>query len=339
MAQRKSITKGMLTVLSAVAMVLIFTIGVGAKMTLKVSHQFAEGDVRDQLCRIFGKKVSEKLGGEIKFRYYPAKSLYKPKEQWDAMRMGALDMAVFPLDYASGKLPILSITLMPCSVSSMKQAMGWRDKEIGKRIEQEMEKHGVKMVAWAWLDGGLGSTVRQIKVPDDVKGLKMRAAGKKFEYMLKESGASITSMPSSEIYHALSTGVLNSCLTSCASFVSYRLYEQLKFMNAPKDYAIWYMAEPLVMSVKTWKRLSPKQQKVFMDVAKDLEKNWILPQFSKAKETLVKEFTKAGVKLHFMTKNEFDQWLAVAQKTAWKNFAATVPNGQEILDLALKAMK
>ena len=58
-------------------------------MTLKVSHQFAAGDVRDQMGRVFGEMVTERTNGEIKFRHYPAKSLYKPKEQWDALRKGA----------------------------------------------------------------------------------------------------------------------------------------------------------------------------------------------------------------------------------------------------------
>ena len=87
-------------------------------LTLKVSHQFAAGDVRDQMGRVFGEMVTKRTNGEIKFRHYPAKSLYKPKEQWDALRKGALDMSVFPLDYASGKVPQLSITLMPCSVAN-----------------------------------------------------------------------------------------------------------------------------------------------------------------------------------------------------------------------------
>jgi TRAP-type C4-dicarboxylate transport system substrate-binding protein len=68
--------------------------------------------------------------------------------------------------------------------------------------------------------------------------------------MLKEAGASITSMPSSETYHALSTGVIDTLLTSSASFVSYRLYEELKYINAPRDYSIWYMAENLIVSKK-----------------------------------------------------------------------------------------
>lgn len=95
--------------------VLILPGGADARsMTLKVSHQFAAGDVRDQMAHVFGDMVTEKTNGEIKFRYYPAKSLYKPKEQWDALRKGALDLSVFPLDYASGKVPQLSIALMPC---------------------------------------------------------------------------------------------------------------------------------------------------------------------------------------------------------------------------------
>lgn len=332
--------KGLIAVLAVVALLTLGALGTSdAATTLKVSHQFAEGDVRDQLVRVFADNVSKKLGQDFTFRIYPASSLYKPKEQWEAMRQGTLDLTIFPLDYAAGKLPELSITLLPCSVSSLKQAMGWRDKPIGQRISKLVESNGVKILAWAWLDGGIGCRVNQVRLPADAKGLQMRAAGKKFEFMLKEAGASITSMPSSEIYHALSTGVLDACLTSSSSFVSYRLYEQLKFMNVPKDYAIWYMAEPLCISMKTWKRLKPEQQKAFEEVAHDMENNWIVPHFAKDTEVLIEEFTKAGVQLHYMTEDEFNQWRDFAKKTAWKNFEETVPSGKELLDLAVQAME
>lgn len=308
-------------------------------MTLKVSHQFAAGDVRDLMGRVFGDKVTEKTKGEIQFRYYPASSLFKAKEQWDAMRKGSLDMSVFPLDYASGKVPQLSITLMPCSVTSVKQGLTWRNKPIGKKIDQLMEGNGVKNLVWAWFDGGVGSKVRQIKVPDDVKGTKLRAAGKKFEYMMKEAGASITSMPSSETYHALATGVLNTMLTSSASFVSFKLYEVLKYINAPRDYSIWYMAENLCISQKTWNRLSPDQQKIFLEVAEWMHEEWVYQNFKSLVDKLIAEYTKAGVEIHYMNQAEFDVWLAFAKKTAWKEYATSVKGGQELLDLALDAMK
>ncbi|MBC8418239.1 MAG: TRAP transporter substrate-binding protein DctP [Desulfobacterales bacterium] len=308
-------------------------------MVLKVSHQFAAGDVRDLMGRVFGDMVTKKTNGEIKFRYYPAKSLFKPKEQWDAMRNGALDMSVFPLDYASGKVPQFSITLMPCSVSTIKEGLSWRNKPIGKKIEALMEENGVKNLVWAWFDGGIGSKVRQIRVPADVKGTKMRAAGKKFEYMMQKAGASITSMPSSETYHALSTGVLDTMLTSSASFVSYRLYEVLKYINVPRDFSIWYMSENLCISMKTWNKLTPAQQKVFLETAEWMHENWIYQNFKTLVDKLIEAYTKAGVNIHYMTEAEFNAWLEFAKQTAWKDYAENVKGGQEFLDLAVEAMK
>ncbi|MBA7631815.1 Solute-binding protein [subsurface metagenome] len=308
-------------------------------MVLKVSHQFAAGDVRDEMGRVFGDMVTKKTNGEIKFRHYPAKSLFKPKEQWDAMRKGALDMSCFPLDYASGKVPQLSITLMPCSVANIKQGISWRNKPIGKKIDALMEKNGVKNLVWAWFDGGIGSKIKQIKVPADVKGTKLRAAGKKFEFMMREAGASVTSMPSSETYHALATGVLDTMMTSSASFVSYRLYEILKYINAPRDFSIWYMAENLCISMKTWNRLTPDQQKIFLETAEWMHENWIYQNFKTLVDKLIKAYTKAGVNIHYMNQAEFNQWLEFAKKTAWKDFANKVDGGQELLDLALAAMK
>ena len=188
-------------------------------------------------------------------------------------------------------------------------------------------------------DGGIGSKKKQIILPDDVAGTKLRAAGKKFEFMLREAGASITSMPSSETYHALSTGVLDTMLTSSASFVSYRLYEVLNYINAPRDYSIWYMAENLIMSKKTWDRLSPEQQTAFQEAAEWMNANWVQPNFKTLVDKLIAAYSKAGVEIHYMTKAEFEQWLAFAQKTAWKEYANTVEGGQEYLDLALDAMK
>jgi TRAP-type C4-dicarboxylate transport system substrate-binding protein len=308
-------------------------------MTLKVSHQFAAGDVRDQMGRVFGDMVTQKTNGEIQFRHYPAQSLFKAKEQWDAMRKGGLDMSTFPLDYASGKVPQLSITLMPCSVTNVKQGLSWRNKPIGKRIDAILEQQGVRNLVWAWFDGGVGSKIRQIKVPADVSGTKLRAAGKKFEYMLKEAGASITSMPSSETYHALSTGVIDTMLTSSASFVSYRLYEVLKYINAPRDFSIWYMSENLCISEKTWQKLTAEQQKIFVETAEWMHENWIEKNFKTLVDKLIESYTAAGVEIHYMNQAEFNQWLDFAKETAWKEYAQTVNGGQDLLNLALDAMK
>jgi TRAP-type C4-dicarboxylate transport system substrate-binding protein len=311
----------------------------GPTLTLKISHQWPggtidKGDFRDRLCHHFAKKAGERSGGSFKFEIYPASVLFKPVGQYDAMLKGALDMSVFPLDYASGKVSQFDITLMPCIVRDHNQAMRWKDAPIGKEIERICEENGMKIITWAWCGGGLATKSKPVIKPEDLKGLKIRAAGKMFERMLNEgAGAAITSMPSSEIYFALQTGVLDACMTSSSSFESYRLYEQVKYYTSPRITTTWYMLEPLVMSMITLKKLSPEHQKIVMAVGKELEK-FTLEEAIKDDTEVTNLFKSKGVQVYDMTPEDFKVWLEVSKRTAWKAFAERGKGSKDILDMA-----
>jgi TRAP-type C4-dicarboxylate transport system substrate-binding protein len=148
------------------------------------------------------------------------------------------------------------------------------------------------------------------------------------------AGAAITSMPSSEIYFALQTGVLDACLTSSSSFESYRLYEQVKHYTSPRQTTIWYMLEPLVISTINFKKLSPENQKVLMSVGKDLEK-FALEEAIKDDTEVSRLFKEKGVDVYDMTEADFRVWLDISKKTAWKTFSDKVKGGKELLDMAL----
>src|SRR3546814_5877196 len=84
--------------------------------------------------------------------------------------------------------------------------------------------------------------------PESMEGQVTRAAGPAFEQMLVGAGASIASMPSSEIYTGMQTGVLDAANTSSGSFVSYRLYEQVTCLTEPGDPALCFMYAPILLS-------------------------------------------------------------------------------------------
>ena len=96
----------------------------------------------------------------------------------------------------------------------------------------------------------------------------MRAAGPAFEQILAAAGASINSMPSSEIYTGLQTGVLDAVNTSSGSFVSYRIYEQVDCLTPPGELALWFMYEPILMSKASFERLDDAQRKALLDAAR-----------------------------------------------------------------------
>src|SRR3546814_530228 len=136
---------------------------------------------------------------------------------------GQLDMSAFPLDYASGRVPQFSATLMPGLVRNYDHAQRLNQSDFMKDIKALVEDKGAVVIADAWLAGGFASKKGCITSPDTIKGQVIRAAGPAFEQMLVAAGASISSMPSSEIYTAMQTGVLDATNTSNDSFLPYRI--------------------------------------------------------------------------------------------------------------------
>lgn len=321
--------------LGATGILVCLTGAAHAETVLKASHQFpgGKGDPRDEMVQIIAREV-EKANVDLKIQIYPGSSLYKPNEQWGALTTGALDMSSFPLDYASGRHPQFSATLMPGLVGNFDRAERLNDSPFMESIKKVVEDAGVIVIADAWLSGAFASKEGCITAPDTVQGQVIRAAGPAFEQMLAAAGASIASMPSSEIYSAMQTGVLDATNTSSASFVSYRLYEQVKCLTAPGENALWFMYEPVLMSKKVYESLTPEQQKAIMDAGKASEA-YFSAEIRKGDDKMVDTFKKANVEVVEMSKEDFDAWLAVAKESSYKKFAEEVDGGDKLIEQAL----
>ncbi|MHA1598139.1 MAG: TRAP transporter substrate-binding protein DctP [Alphaproteobacteria bacterium] len=304
-------------------------------VTLKASHQWpgGKGDARDEMVQIIAKEVAKANVG-LDIKVYPGKSLFKPKEQWNAMVKGQLDISAFPLDYASGRHPQFSATLMPGLVKNHEHALRLNNSPFMDDIKKIINDAGVIVLSDAWLAGGFASKKNCILGPETMKGQVTRAAGPAFEQMLVGAGASISSMSSSAIYQAMQTGVLDAANTSSGSFVSYRIYEQVKCLTEPGDYALWFMYEPILMSKKSWDKLNKAQQDALMAAGKVAE-DYMIGQAKGLDSKMVETYKKAGVKVVKMNAEQAQAWKDIAQKTSYKIFSEKVPGGKELIAKAL----
>ena len=305
------------------------------EMTLKASHQFpgGKGDARDEMVQMIAKDVKAANVG-LNIQVYPGASLFKPKEQWNAMVRGQLDISSFPLDYASGKVRAFGATLMPGLVRNHERAQRLNNSPFMKDIKARIEKSGVLVLADAWLAGAVASKDKCIRKPDDIKGLKVRSAGPTFAAMWQAAGASIVSIPSNEVYNALQTGVADATDTSAGSFVSFRLYEQVKCITAPGDNALWFMYEPVLISKKTFDRLNKAQQDALVAAGKKAQA-YFVKESKGLDDRLVKTFKDHKVEVITLTPEEYDAWIAVAKKSSYAGFAKEVPDGKKLIDEAL----
>jgi TRAP-type C4-dicarboxylate transport system substrate-binding protein len=306
-----------------------------AQVILKASHQFpgGKGDPRDEMVQIIAKDVKAANVG-VDIQIYPGASLFKPNDQWNAMVNGQLDMSSFPLDYASGKVREFGATLMPGLVRSHDRASRMGNSQFMKDIKAKIEKSGVVVLADAWLAGAVASKKDCIRKPDDIKGQKIRSAGPTFAAMWQAAGASIVSVPSNEVYNALQTGVADATDTSTGSFVSFRIYEQVKCITAPGDNALWFMYEPVLMSKKSFDKLNKAQQDALMKAGKKSEE-YFAKESKDLDDKMVKAFKDHNVEVVTLSPAEYQAWIDVAKKSSYSEFAKEVPDGQKLVDEAL----
>src|SRR5713226_2920739 len=243
-----------------------------APTTLRASHQFpgGKGDARDEMVQIIARDAKAANVG-LDVQVYPGASLFKPNEQWNALSIGQLDISSFPLDYASGKVRAFGATLMPGLVRNHERARRLDASPFMQDIRDRIQKANVMVLSDAWLAGAVASKRACIRKPEDIKGLKIRSAGPTFAAMWQQAGASIVSVPSNEVYNALQTGVAEATDTSTGSFVSFRIYEQVKCITAPGDNALWFMYEPVLMSKKSFDKLNKQQQDALIAAGKKSE--------------------------------------------------------------------
>lgn len=321
------------TFTAAMAASVLLLGGMANATELRLSHQWSNSDVRHKVAQMVADEVAA-ADVDLEIRIFGSKSLFKPREQYTPLSRGQLDMTVLPLSYAGGQQPAYNLTLMPGLVKNHDHAARLSDSPFMEAIEAKMAEDDVMVLVHGYLAGGFAGKDKCITKPDDIQGLQTRAAGKAFEQMLAGAGASIASMASSEIYNAMQTGVLDAANTSSSSFVSYRIYEQVSCYTPAGDVALWFMYQPLLMNKTTFEGLTEDQQAALLAGAEKAEA-YYLEEAKKQDANSVEVFEKAGVEIAHMTQEEFDAWRAIAQETSYKAFVEQVPDGQDLLDMAL----
>ncbi len=254
----------------------------------------------------------------------------KTKAQFSALRKGALDFSLYPLPYAGGEVQPMNLGLMPCLVTTYEQGAKWKNAAVGKALSRIAEEKGVKFITWMWQAGGVASRTNAVRAPDDVKGMKVRGGSREMDLMLEAAGAQISTMPSNEIYLGMQTGALDGALTSSTSLISFRLEELAKALTTARKGSIWFMCEPLLMSKAIFDSLPAGQQKIVVEVGEEMEA-FGTAEAKKDDYEVAKVYGAKGASVADFSDSDLAKWRAIAEATAWKDFAARSSEAAKLL--------
>ena len=240
----------------------------------------------------FANDVDKATASKLKITLHPNGSLYKANEIKRAVQTGQTPMGEFLLSGSANENPLYGVDSIPFLAVNYADARKLYD--VSKpALEKLLASQGMKLMFSVPWPGQSLYSVKEIKGPEDLKGTKMRAynpATTRIAQMLK---AQPTTIQLAELGQALATGTVENFLTSSASGVENKLFEQTKFFYPVNA---WLPRNATVVSQKAFDALDKPSQDAVLKAASMAESRGWAASEQKDKD-FVKELASKGMKV------------------------------------------
>jgi tripartite ATP-independent transporter DctP family solute receptor len=259
------LTKTLTGILLATAAMMVTA--TACETTLKSSDTHPDGYPTVEAVKAMGKMLEEKTDGKLCIEIYASAQLGEEKDTIEQTQFGAIDLnrvSLGPFNNIIEETQIPSLPYIFRSVDHMHKVM---DGPIGQEILDAFADHD--LIGLAFYDGGSRSFYNKekpIKSMEDLKGMKFRVMqSDMFVDMVSALGANATPLPYGEVYSSIQTGVIDGAENNWPSYDTSGHYEVAKYYTLDQHLIV---PEVLVMSKKSWDKLSADEQAAVRESAK-----------------------------------------------------------------------
>lgn len=225
-----------------------------APIVIKLSHVVTADTAKGKGAEMFKKLAEERTGGRVQVEVFANSTLYKDKEELEALQMGSVQMLIPSLSkFGPVGVKEFEVFDLPYLFSSTGDVRKITDGPIGKQLLDKLEPRGIKGLAY-WDNGfKIFSSNKPITLPSDAKGQKIRIqSSKSLDMEIRALGALPQVMAFSEVYQSLQTGVVDGAEQTPTQSYSQRLYEVQKFYTTTNH---GYIGYAVVVNKKFWDSL------------------------------------------------------------------------------------
>ncbi len=220
-------------------------------LVIKFSHVVANDTPKGKAADFFAKRAAELTKGKVKVEVYANSTLYKDKEELEALQLGAVQMLA-PSLAKFGPLGVREFEVfdLPFIFDNYDELHKVTGGPVGKLLFNKLETKGIHGLAY-WDNGFKSfSANKPLKTPDDFKGLKMRIQSSKvLEAQMRAVGALPQVMAFSEVYQALQTGVVDGTENPHSNLYTQKMHEVQKFVTV-SDHG--YLGYAVITNKKFW---------------------------------------------------------------------------------------
>ena len=317
---------------SVVALALVGPAAAEGPIVLKFSHVVASDTPKGKAADKFKELAEKYTDGKVKVEVYPNSTLYKDKEELEALQLGAVQMLA-PSNSKFGPIGIREFEVfdLPYILPDRKALRKVTDGALGARLLKLLDAKG--MTGLAYWDNGFKqmSANKKLVQPSDYKGLKFRIQSSKvLEAQFRALGAIPQVMAFSDVYQALQTGVVDGQENTWSNIYTQKMHEVQKYATVTNHGYIGYV---VVVNKKFWDGLSA-DIRTQLDKAMKEATDFGNSQSAKENEDALEEIKKAGKTEIISLSPDQDEAMRKAMMPIYKDVASRV--GQSLIDEFLK---
>jgi C4-dicarboxylate-binding protein DctP len=220
-------------------------------IVIKFSHVVAPDTPKGNGAEKFKELANKYTNGKAKIEVYANSSLYKDKEEVEALQLGAVQMLA-PSLAKFGPLGVRNFEVfdLPYILPTKETLRRITDGPIGKKLFAKLESKGITGLAY-WDNGfKIMSANRPLHEPEDFRGLKMRIQSSKvLEAQMRALGSIPQVMAFSDVYQALQTGVVDGTENPPSNMYTQKMYEVQKHATLSNH---GYLGYAVIVNKKFW---------------------------------------------------------------------------------------
>jgi len=292
---------------------------------LKFAHFFPIESFTGQCHEYYARTLEEESNGQIKVEVFPAGTLIAQEDALDAIQWGTVDITQFQVAYTAPTIKELTLFEIPGVYP------GTKFKEFARVIEpianKIFDKYDIKYLTVLAQENLVFVGNRIVKSPNDLKGLKIRAAGKWGAEAIQAWGGSPVTIPIGDVPTAMQLGTVDLVHTSWIATRAFKLFEtgpNVTFTNQQEVFV------GLMMSGAAWEKLNNEQREaVYRTNQRYIDYTYEL--LLKDKEGLLKDLKDAGTNVYYLTDEENKLFNEAVTPVIEKAKEVSGPLSEEIL--------
>lgn len=326
--------KGILSIAAPMAFAIAATGGTPASAAeeMRCSHQLPPTFHIAEVIDRWAEEVERLSDGELDVQIFGANSLVGAAENIPSVARGTIECA-FSGNFQWGKtLPIMNVTLRPYSVTSPAVIAAWPGSEAAAFLESRLQEKGVRNIAWMFTTRMIAFTSNgnPLLEPADFEGVKIRGLNPTVDAGLEALGAAPSAMSGSEVYQALSTGVIDAGLTDIAAAYTRKYYEVQDQIVATPLFSAFFHA---YVNPDWYDGLSDRA-KAALEEAGEKAAGWALEATEQSAGVAPFQLAGENVTVHIHTADQIEAMAAIMRPAFDEAFAdSTGADGQRILEL------